>query len=125
MKHPVDVHVGMKLKDRRILVGLNQKELGNMAGITFQQIQKYEKGINRVSASRLYEIAKILLVPIEYFFEGYEDGVVYDTDYKPENVVEKEIIELVKNFIRINRKEVRKGALMIVKGLNEDKNENA
>ncbi len=67
--NPVDVHVGIRLKQRRAMIGLTQERLGDKLGVTFQQVQKYEKGANRIGASRLQEIAKILDVPVSYFFE--------------------------------------------------------
>lgn len=70
----LDRHIGLRLKMRRILCGLSQDDLAQKLGITFQQIQKYEKAMNRISASRLYEIAKILDVNLEYFYEGYDEG---------------------------------------------------
>ena len=65
----VDVHVGSRMRMRRQLVGMSQEKLGELLGITFQQVQKYEKGANRISASRLYYAAKILGVPVQFFFE--------------------------------------------------------
>lgn len=67
--HPVDIHVGSRLRLRRMMLGLSQSRLGESVGLTFQQIQKYERGANRMGASRLYELARILDVPISYFFE--------------------------------------------------------
>ena len=67
--HPVDIHVGARLRQRRHLVGLSQSKLGESVGLTFQQIQKYERGTNRISSSRLYEFAKVLAVPVSYFFD--------------------------------------------------------
>ncbi len=69
----IDVHVGAQVRARRILLGLSQEKLAEGLGITFQQVQKYERGSNRVSASRLYNIAQLLDVPITFFFEGIED----------------------------------------------------
>lgn len=68
--HPVDVHVGGRLKMRRMMVGMSQDELANAVGLTFQQVQKYEHGANRISASRLFEFGQLLDVPAAYFFEG-------------------------------------------------------
>ena len=68
--HPVDVHVGSRLRMRRMLVEMSQEKLGERLGLTFQQVQKYEKGSNRIGASRLFEIARILDVPVSYFYEG-------------------------------------------------------
>ena len=67
--HPVDIHVGARLRERRNLVGLSQSKLSESVGLTFQQIQKYERGTNRISSSRLYEFAKVLAVPVSYFFD--------------------------------------------------------
>ena len=66
--HPVDVHVGKRLRQRRSLLGMNQTALGQAAGVTFQQVQKYERGANRMGASRLFEFATVLDVPVDYFF---------------------------------------------------------
>ncbi|MCG8434526.1 MAG: helix-turn-helix domain-containing protein [Gammaproteobacteria bacterium] len=68
--NPIDVHVGARVRMRRVLEGFSQESLGERLGLTFQQVQKYEKGTNRISASRLYQIAGVLTVPVEYFFEG-------------------------------------------------------
>jgi transcriptional regulator with XRE-family HTH domain len=70
MKHPVDSHVGQRIRQRRWMSGMTQQQLAEMVGIKFQQIQKYETGMNRVSASRLYDVAQALDVPISFFFEG-------------------------------------------------------
>ena len=72
MKHPVDVHVGKRVRHRRWMVGMTQQQLGDIVGIKFQQIQKYETGMNRISASRLWDIAQALDVSISFFFEGFE-----------------------------------------------------
>ena len=71
---PIDVHVGLRIRQRRALLGMTQTALGQAVGLTFQQIQKYEKGKNRASASRLYEFAVILDVPVEHFFEGLSNS---------------------------------------------------
>ena len=71
---PIDIHVGARLRMRRLLVGLSQEKLGAALGITFQQIQKYEKGANRISASRLQELARILQAPPSFFFDGAPSG---------------------------------------------------
>jgi transcriptional regulator with XRE-family HTH domain len=69
MKHPVDVHVGKRIRHRRWMVGMTQQQLAEHVGIKFQQIQKYETGMNRVSASRLWDIAETLSVPVSFFFD--------------------------------------------------------
>lgn len=73
MSHPVDIHVGKKLKHLRVLRGLTQTDVANGLNISFQQVQKYELGRNRISASRLFELANILDVPPAYFFDGLDD----------------------------------------------------
>lgn len=75
MKHPVDVHVGQRIRRRRWMLGITQQQLGDAVGIKFQQIQKYETGMNRVSASRLYDIATALDIPVAFFFEGMDESV--------------------------------------------------
>ncbi len=67
--HPVDVHVGARVRQRRVLQGMTQTDLANALGLTFQQVQKYENGRNRISASRLFELSQVLDVPIQYFFD--------------------------------------------------------
>ena len=74
MPHLVDVHVGKRVRHRRWMVGMTQQQLGDRVGIKFQQIQKYETGANRISASRLWDIATALDTPIEFFFAGLDDG---------------------------------------------------
>jgi len=71
--NPIDIHVGARLRMRRVLQGMSQENLGERLDLTFQQVQKYEKGANRVSASRLYQIGEILRVPVEFFFDGLPD----------------------------------------------------
>ena len=68
--HPIDQHVGSRVRQRRMFIGMSQEQLGERLGLTFQQVQKYEKGTNRVSASRLWEMSNIFDVPVSYFFEG-------------------------------------------------------
>lgn len=81
MPHPIDIHVGQRLRLRRTMVGMSQKELGASVDLTFQQIQKYERGANRIGSSRLHDFARILSVPVSYFFEGME-GKAQPADIK-------------------------------------------
>ncbi len=92
--HPVDVHVGKKLQVRRTLCGLSQSELAERLGITFQQLQKYESGANRTSASRLWEASKVLGVPVSYFFTGLDE----DADPAAEILSTRAGLELVRDF---------------------------
>ena len=74
MKHPVDAHVGKRIRHRRWMVGMTQQQLADKVGIKFQQIQKYECGANRISAARLWELAEALSTPISYFYDGLEEA---------------------------------------------------
>ena len=78
LSHPVDIHVGKRIRHRRLLLKTTQQELSNQVGVKFQQMQKYETGKNRVSASRLWSIAEVLNVPVSFFFDGLEDGRTTD-----------------------------------------------
>ncbi len=78
--NPIDKHVGSRVRMKRILLGMSQEKLGEALGLTFQQVQKYEKGSNRIGASRLQEIAKILREPPSFFFEGSPRGEILPTD---------------------------------------------
>jgi transcriptional regulator with XRE-family HTH domain len=100
MKHPVDVHVGQRVRQRRWMVGMTQQQLGNKVGIKFQQIQKYETGTNRVSASRLWDIAAALDVPVSFFFEGLSSGQL-GIDAHGDILTDKEALELVRAYYSI------------------------
>ena len=113
MKHPVDVHVGKRIRHRRWMVGMTQQQLGDKVGIKFQQIQKYETGMNRVSASRLWDIAMALDVSINFFFEGIEDdAVVTDDLLEPQTrgdlLADKEALELVRSYYSIPEQQRRR-----------------
>ena len=103
MKHPVDVHVGKRVRHRRWMVGMTQQQLAEKVGIKFQQIQKYETGMNRVSASRLWDIAAALSVPVSFFFEGLESKPDADTQSAlPADILaDKEALELVRSSYAI------------------------
>ncbi len=100
MKHPVDVHVGKRVRQRRWMIGMTQQQLAEQVGIKFQQIQKYETGMNRISASRLWDISKALDVPISFFFEGLEGADRSDTA-AGDILADKEALELVKAYYAI------------------------
>ena len=128
-RHPVDAHVGKRLRLRRGLMGWSQERLGNAIGLTFQQIQKYEKGTNRISSSRLYEFARVLDVPASYFFDDLPadlvpvagpgqrhpgaaiDAVLMATPDR----VQRDTLELVRAFERLPNDEMRHAALRFVK----------
>ena len=100
MAHPVDVHVGKRIRHRRWLIGMTQQQLAEQVGIKFQQIQKYETGANRVSASRLWDIADSLGVPVSFFFEGLQDGdkAAAPKQAVPEDLMgDKEALDLVRS----------------------------
>lgn len=104
MKHPVDVHVGKRIRHRRWSVGITQQQLAEAVGIKFQQIQKYETGMNRVSASRLWDIAEALSVPVSFFFEGLGDEAAELDDGRelPKDILkDKEALELVRSYYAI------------------------
>jgi transcriptional regulator with XRE-family HTH domain len=102
MKHPVDVHVGKRVRHRRWMVGMTQQQLAEKVGIKFQQIQKYETGMNRVSASRLWDIADALGVPVSFFFDGFDEkGPVAQGDVQGDIMIDKEALELVRSYYAI------------------------
>jgi len=112
MKHHVDVHVGQRIRRRRWMLGMTQQQLGDAVGIKFQQIQKYETGMNRVSASRLYDIAKALDVQVAFFFDGMtENGVEAEemvltaesceTAPSTDIFAEKETLELIRCYYQM------------------------
>lgn len=102
MKHPVDVHVGKRVRHRRWMVGMTQQQLAEKVGIKFQQIQKYETGMNRVSASRLWDISEALDVPVGFFFEGLGDTSSTTTESLPADILaDKEALELVRSYYAI------------------------
>jgi len=101
MKHPVDVHVGKRVRHRRWMVGMTQQQLAEKVGIKFQQIQKYETGMNRVSASRLWDIAAALDAPISFFFEGLSDNAETVSTLPGDILADKEALELVRSYYAI------------------------
>lgn len=100
MKHPVDAHVGKRIRHRRWMIGMTQQQLADKVGIKFQQIQKYETGMNRVSASRLWDIADALGVTIAFFFEGLAEGSA-PQPAGSDLMADKEALELVRSYYAI------------------------
>ena len=99
MKHPVDVHVGQRIRHRRWMTGMTQQKLADAVGIKFQQIQKYETGMNRVSASRLYDIATALEVPVSFFFDGMEEEQAAASEALPGNILsDREALDLLRSY---------------------------
>lgn len=111
---PVDVHVGARVRTRRLLIGMNQETLARALGLTFQQVQKYEGGANRISASRLSQIAEILGVPIAYFFTDIEPGGGA-ADKARERLQRPEAIELIRAYYAIADQRIRHQFLDMVK----------
>ncbi len=108
MAHPVDLHVGQRIRQSRYLAGMTQRELGDKVGIKLQQIQKYETGANRISASRMWDIAATTDVPVSFFFEGL-DGQAPDTGAARANIFTgKEALELVRVYCGIPKHQRRR-----------------
>ena len=126
--NPVDAHVGHRVRLRRMLVGMSQERLGELLGLTFQQVQKYEKGINRIGAGRLFEVAGILGVPISFFYEDAESGATtngFAEEKEPPPVMEflssGDGLQLSLAFMRIKNAKVRRRLVDLVRSLaNED-----
>ena len=115
---PIDIHVGSRIRTRRIYLDMRQEELGRKLGLTFQQVQKYESGANRVSASRLSEIADVLGVSVEYFFGGLssEEGEGSPEDHRLREMMQRtETIELVRVYYGISDPSIRRQFLEMVK----------
>ncbi|MBB5720845.1 transcriptional regulator with XRE-family HTH domain [Loktanella ponticola] len=111
MSHPVDVHVGKRIRHRRWMNGTTQQQLAEKVGIKFQQIQKYETGMNRVSASRLWDIANVLGVPVSFFFEGIEaatNNAELTADMPSDILTDKEALELLRSYYAIPENQRRR-----------------
>ena len=124
---PIDVQVGTRVRLRRMLIGMSQEKLGEMLGLTFQQVQKYEKGVNRIGAGRLFQVAHILGVPIDYFYEGVGAQLAGQEGFAEESappvmefVSSGEGLQLSLAFMKIKDAKVRKRVLDLVKSLGEE-----
>ena len=123
--NPIDKHVGARVRMRRLLVGMSQEKLGTSLGITFQQIQKYEKGTNRIGASRLMHISEILQVPVAFFYEGAPGGTndlaglgeAQSPTYVADFLATSEGLALAKAFQRIQDGRVRRRTVDLVEAL--------
>ena len=125
--HPVDVHVGRRVRVRRTLLGLSQEKLGEALDLTFQQVQKYERGANRISASRLYQIGHLLDVPVSYFFEELTEPETHQTagiqlsetteKFEQDPLIKRETLELVRAYYRITNPRVRRHLFDLTKAL--------
>jgi transcriptional regulator with XRE-family HTH domain len=130
---PIDAHVGARVRLRRTLLGMSQEKLGDALGLTFQQVQKYERGVNRIGASRLFDLARVLDVPIGFFFDDLPPemggnaavrsrpalfGFAETSDgLEDEHMNKRETLELVRAYYRINEAGVRKRVFDLIKSL--------
>lgn len=129
--NPIDIHVGSRVRFRRMLLGMSQEKLGERLGLTFQQVQKYEKGINRIGASRLYDLAQVLGVSVQFF---YDEAPIADTrgsgpDGMAEGPDEHSIVEFLRSrdglelnraFVRISDIKARRAIVELVRSLAND-----
>jgi transcriptional regulator with XRE-family HTH domain len=128
--NPIDVHVGTRVRLRRTLLGMNQERLAEAIGLTFQQVQKYERGANRVSSSRLYDLAGVLDVGVAYFFEEMAPGLQEKTpsklmglarpevvEHEPDPMARRETLELVRAYYKIDDAAVRKRIFELTKSI--------
>lgn len=128
---PMDLHVGGRVRLRRMMLGISQDKLGDALGLTFQQIQKYEKGTNRIGAGRLYHMSKILNVPINFFYEDFgneqQEMVGFAEDQKEDSMGDfmdllstPEGVQLCKSFSSIKDVKIRRKVLDLIKTLSDD-----
>ena len=127
--NPVDVHVGGRVRQRRLLLGMSQTNLGNALGLTFQQVQKYERGANRIGSSRLFHLSQILDVSIEYFFDDMPADVAAKSpaqrrgsvknpvSYEPNPMHKRETLELVRAYYKIGEPQIRNRLRELTKAL--------
>lgn len=128
--NPVDVHVGARVRLRRQVLKMSQEKLGDQLGVTFQQVQKYERGTNRVGASRLWRLSQVLDVPVSYFFEGMTDqieaGEFGENDQMPivyDFINSSDGVALAKAVSQIKNKAVRRQILELARSLAKDSSE--
>ena len=122
--NPVDVHVGARVRLRRTLLGMSQERLGDAIGLTFQQVQKYERGANRIGASRLYDLSRVLDVPVSYFFEEMGDAVPTAgmggesaDSFQSNPMMKRETLELVRAYLRIADPQIKRRLFELAKAL--------
>ena len=127
--NPVDVHVGARVRLRRTLLGMSQEKLGEAIGLTFQQVQKYERGANRIGSSRLFDLSRVLDVPIGFFFEEMSAAVAASSpaqaggfaeepsSYELNPLAKRETLELVRAYYKISDPQVRKRLFEMTKAL--------
>lgn len=110
----VDRYVGGRIRERRIMMGLTQQEMAELIGVTYQQAHKYERGINRVSAGRLFDIAQALGVPVSHFFDGLEDGIELESSPR-----QRMCLELARNFGQITNQRHQEALSFLARALTE------
>ncbi len=127
--NPIDVHVGGRVRLRRTLLGLSQEKLGEAIGLTFQQVQKYERGANRIGASRLFDLSRVLDVPVSFFFDDMSDEVSAQSPrliaglseepvmFETDSMTKRETLELVRAYYRITDPQLRKRIFELTKSL--------
>ncbi len=127
--NPIDVHVGARVRLRRTLLGMSQERLGEALGLTFQQVQKYERGANRIGASRLFDLSRVLDIPVSFFFDDMSEqvealsprlmsGLVEEPSaVESDPMTKRETLELVRAYYRISDPQVRKRVLDLAKAL--------
>ena len=123
--NPVDVHVGGRVRLRRTLLGMSQEKLGEALGLTFQQVQKYERGTNRIGSSRLFQLSKVLNVPIAFFFDDMPENIEQRFDgmheshepFEDDPLHKRETLELVRAYYRISDANARKRLFELVKAM--------
>lgn len=114
---PIDIHVGKQIRSQRKKMGLSQEQLAQVFGVSFQQVQKYERGTNRVCASKLYILTKTLKVPVAYFYEGMPE--VAEEALSSESSDPQEIQELTENYYRIKNRQLRQRIVSLSRALGD------
>lgn len=107
-----DHHVGSRIRERRVMMGLSQQQLAKMIGVTYQQAHKYERGLNRISAGRLFEIAQVLGVPVSWFFEGLAEGETQEMSHR-----QRMCLELARNFALIDNEKHQEALSQMARAL--------
>jgi transcriptional regulator with XRE-family HTH domain len=115
MYHKTDIHIGRKVREKRISLGMSQSALAEKLGITFQQVQKYESGANRVGGSRLWDISNSLGVPVSYFFEGLTEVSAQKSKGEPERPLSRQSLELARAINAIPEGDVKEQVVRLVK----------
>lgn len=116
----IDLHVGRRLKTQRLFLGLSQEKLASAVGLTFQQVQKYERGTNRIAAGRLFQFSQILAVPVTYFFDGFANSLSMlaedaKTPYQPMPTSGSDLTDLITTYNSINDEQKRRKILDFAK----------